>query len=155
MASHFQRPSASTEPLDSFPETLRSFSKLEPRHCLIEEAESPLPDFGHPSPRVNWAIWWAIFQFIAPMSSLTSGEVLWTVQLNYTALDSPESSPASARGPTYSDHRRRRSAHRRDRLDLLYTLDHFTGATSPSVSPSALFLRRGYCSIRGRIAGWI
>jgi hypothetical protein len=145
---------------DSFPKTLWSFSKLEPRHCLTGEAELPSSDFGHPPPRVNQAIWWAIFQFIAPMSSLTSGEALWPVQLNYTALDRPESSsptssPACARGPTYSDHRRRRSAHRRDRQDLPYTLDHFIGAISPPVSPSALFFRRGYCSIRGSITGWI
>jgi hypothetical protein len=96
VASHFQRPSASTEPLDSFPKTLWSFSKLEPRHCLTGEAESPLPDFGHPPPLVNQAIWWVIVQFLVPMSSLTSGEALWPVQLNYTALDSPESSPSTS-----------------------------------------------------------
>jgi hypothetical protein len=106
-----------TKPLDSFPKTLWSFSKLEPRHCLTGGAELPSPDFGHPPPRVNRDIWWAIFQFLAPMSSLASSEALWPVQLNYTALDRPESSPpmsssACARGPTYSDHHRRRSADR-------------------------------------------
>jgi hypothetical protein len=47
-------------------------------------------------------------------------------------------SPACARGPAYSDHPRRRSAHRHDRHDLPYALDHLTGAISPPVSPSAL-----------------
>jgi hypothetical protein len=97
MASHFQRPSASMEPLDSFPESLWSFSKLEPRHCLTGEAELPSPDFGHPPPRVNRAIWWAILQFLAPISSLTSGEAHWPVQLNYTTLVGPESTPSRAR----------------------------------------------------------
>jgi hypothetical protein len=57
VASHFQRPLASTKPLDSFPKTLLSFSKLEPRHCLTGGAESPSPDFGHLPPCVNRAIW--------------------------------------------------------------------------------------------------
>jgi hypothetical protein len=119
-----------------------------------------LAGLRHPPPCVNRAIWWAIFQFLVPMSSLTSGEAHWPLQLNFTALVRPESSPptslpACARGPTYSDHHRWRSAHRHDRQDLPYTLDHFTGAISPLVSPSAPFLRRGYCFIRGRTAGLI
>jgi hypothetical protein len=122
---------------------LWSFSMLESRHCHTGEAESPSHYFGHPPPCVNRAIWWAIFQFLGPMSSMTSGEAHWPLQLKCTALvklelSPPTSSPAYARGPTYSDHHRRRSTHRHDRQDLPYTFDHFTGAISSPISPSAL-----------------
>jgi hypothetical protein len=143
VASHFQRPSASTEPLDSFPDEPWSFSKQESRPCLTGTTRSSSPDFGRPQPRVDRAIRWTILQFLAHMSSLTSSEAHWPLQLNFTALvrlepSPPKSSPARARGPTYSDLHRRRSAHRRDRQDLPYTLGHFTRAISPPVSPSTL-----------------
>jgi hypothetical protein len=50
---------------------------------------------ARPLPRVDRAIWWAILQFLTPMSSLTSSEAHWPVQLNFTALDRPESSTPS------------------------------------------------------------
>jgi hypothetical protein len=63
-------------------------------------------------------------------------------------MSRPDSSPstsisACARGPADSDHPRRRPAHRRDPRDLLYILDHLTGAALPPVSPSALFFAAG------------
>jgi hypothetical protein len=61
----------------------------------------------------------------------------------------PTSSPACVRGPTYSYHHRRWSTPRRDRKRPPDLARPFTGATSPPVSPSALFFRRGHCSIRG------
>jgi hypothetical protein len=55
VASPFCWTPASPQPLDRFPVKPWSFSKLEPRHCLIREADSPSPDFGHPPPCVNRA----------------------------------------------------------------------------------------------------
>jgi hypothetical protein len=55
VASPFCWTPASPQPLDRFPVKPWSFSKLEPRHCLTREADSPSPDFGHPPPRVNRA----------------------------------------------------------------------------------------------------
>jgi hypothetical protein len=49
VASHFQRPSASTEPLDSFLQETWSFSKRESRPCLTGTARSSSPDFGRHS----------------------------------------------------------------------------------------------------------
>jgi hypothetical protein len=70
-------------------------------------------------------------------SSLTSLIELYRPGLA-GALTDDELPRQRTRGPTYSDHPRWRSAHRRDRHDLPYTLDHLTGAISPPVSPSAL-----------------
>jgi hypothetical protein len=56
VASPFCWTPASPQPLDHFPVKLWSFSKLEPRHCLTVEADSPSPDFGRPPPRVGRAI---------------------------------------------------------------------------------------------------
>jgi hypothetical protein len=144
---------ASPQPLDRFPVKPWSFSKLEPRHCLTGEADSPSPDFGHPSPRVGREIRWAILQFFAPLSFLTSGEALWLVHLDNRAVSRPDSSPptsisACARGPADSDHPQRRPSHRRDPRDLPYILNHLTGALSSPVSPSAPFFLRGHYSIR-------
>jgi hypothetical protein len=55
-ANHCQRPSASTEPLDSFPEEPLSFSKQVWKPCLTGTARSPSPDFVRPPPRVGRAI---------------------------------------------------------------------------------------------------
>jgi hypothetical protein len=70
-------------------------------------------------PRVGREIRWAIFQFLAPLSFLTSGEALWLVHLDNRVVSRPDSSPptsisACARGPADSDHPRWRPAHRRD-----------------------------------------
>jgi hypothetical protein len=153
MASPFCWPPASPQPLDRFPVKPWSFSKLEPRHCLTGEADSPSPDFGRPPPRVDQAIRWAILKFLAHLSFLTSGEALWPVHLDNRAVSRPDSSPltsisACARGPTDSDHSRRRPAHRRDPQDFPYILDHLTGAVSQPVSPSAPFFLHSHCSIR-------
>jgi hypothetical protein len=144
VASLFCWTPASPQPLDRFPVKPWSFSKLEPRHCLIGEAVSPSPDFGLPSPRVDRANQWVFFQFLAPTSYLASREALWPVQLIYRAVSRPDSSPptsisARARGPADSDHPRRRPAHHRDPRDLPYVLGHLTGASSPPISPSATF----------------
>jgi hypothetical protein len=93
------------------------------------------------------------WSFLAPTSSLAPSEALWPVWLNYHAVSRSDSSPptsisACSRGPTDSDHPRRRRAHRRDPRDLPYVLDHLTGVASPPVSPSASFFLRGHCSIR-------
>jgi hypothetical protein len=53
----------------------------------------------------------------------------------------PTSFPACARGPTYSDHHHRRSVPRRDRQRPPDLARPLIGATSPPVSPSALFFR--------------
>jgi hypothetical protein len=55
VASPFYWTLASPHPPDRFPVKPWSFSKLEPRHCLIGEEDSPSPNFGHPPPRVNRA----------------------------------------------------------------------------------------------------
>jgi hypothetical protein len=96
-----------------------------------------------PPARVDRAIRWVILQFLAHTPSLIPGETLWPIWLVNCALDRPDSSPpmsfpACARGLADSDHPRWRPAHRHDPHDLPYTLDHLTGAVSPSVSPSAL-----------------
>jgi hypothetical protein len=85
----------------------------------------------------------AILKFLPQTVSTSPGRASRANPLDYRAVSRPDSSPptsspACARRPAYSDHRRRRSAHRRDRQDLPYTLDHFTRAISPPVSPSAL-----------------
>jgi hypothetical protein len=97
------------------------------------------PDFGRPPPHIDPATRWAICKFLAPTTSLTSCEAPQLTGLNYTAMVRPEhspptSSPTYARGPTNSDHPRRRLAQRRDRRNLHDVVDHFTGAKSPPVS---------------------
>jgi hypothetical protein len=59
VASPFYWTPASPQPLNRLPVKPWSFSKLEPRHCLTGEADSPSPDFGRPPPRVGRAIRWA------------------------------------------------------------------------------------------------
>jgi hypothetical protein len=134
-----------------------SFPSSWTRQNLTGDPGSPSLDFSRPRPRVDRAIRWAILKFLAHTSSLISGEAPWRIQLNCTTLVRPDSSPPTsspscARGPTYSNCHCWRSVPRRDRQrppDLARTL---TGATSPLVSPSDLFLRHGHCSNRGRIA---
>jgi hypothetical protein len=137
-----------------------SFPSPRTRQNLTGDPRSPSPDFGRPQSRVDRAIRWAILKFLAHISFLISGEAPWPVQLNYTALVRPDSSPpmsspACARGPTYSGHHRWRSVPRRDRQRPPDLARPLTGATSSPVSPSALFLRRSHCSIRGRTVGSI
>jgi hypothetical protein len=137
-----------------------SFPSPRTRQSLTGDPGSPSPDFGRPQPRVDLAIRWAILKFLTHMSSLTSGEAPWPVQLDYRAVSRPDpspltSSPTCARGPTYSDHHRRWSAPRRDRQRPPDLTRPLTRATSPPVSPFALFFCRGHCSIRGRIANSI
>jgi hypothetical protein len=110
---------------------------------FIGGRRSTSPDFGLSPPRVDRANRWVSDQFPAPISSLASREPLWPTQLIYLAVTRPDSSPptsipACARGPTDFGHLRRRPTHRCDPRDLPYVLDHFTGAISPPVSPSAL-----------------
>jgi hypothetical protein len=74
---------------------------------------------------------------------MSPGQASRANQVDYLAVvrsepSPPMNSPACARGPADSDHPRRRPAHRRDRRDLPYILDHLAGAISPPVSPSAL-----------------
>jgi hypothetical protein len=59
-ASHFQRPLASPEPLDSFPEEPWSFSKQGSRPYPTGTVRSPSPDIGRPPPHVDQAIRWTI-----------------------------------------------------------------------------------------------
>jgi hypothetical protein len=144
VASHSCRHLAILEPLDSFPVEPWSFSKQEPRPCLTGAAGSPSPDFGHLPPHVDRATRYTIVQLLAPTTSLTSRESLQLTGLSYSAVvrlgsSPPTSFPICARGPTNSDHPRRRPAHRRDRRDLPYVVDHITGAISLPVSPAALF----------------
>jgi hypothetical protein len=153
VASPFCWPLASPQPLDRFPVKPWRSSKLESRHCLTGEADSPSPDFGRLPPRVGREIRWAILQFLAPLSFLTSSEALWPVHLDNRAVSRPDSSPptsisACARGPADSDHPWWRPALRRDPRGLPYILDHLTGVVSPPVSPSAPFFLHGHCSLR-------
>jgi hypothetical protein len=141
--SHFQRPLASLEPLDSVPMEPWSFSKQGSRPCLTGTARSPSPDFGRPPPHVDRVSRWTILQFLVPTTSLPSRKASRLTGLSYLAVSRPDSSPptsfpACARGPADSDHPRRRSAHQRDRRDLPYVLDYLTGSISPPVSPSTL-----------------
>jgi hypothetical protein len=87
------------------------FPSSQTRQNLTGDPGSPSPDFGRPWPRVDRAIRWAILKFLAHTSSLISGEAPWPIKLMYRAVvrpdsSSPTSSPACARGPTYSDHHR-------------------------------------------------
>jgi hypothetical protein len=130
-----------------------SFPSPRTRQNLTGNPRSSSSDFGRPPARVDQAIRWIILRFLAPTSSLASSEALWPVWLHYCAVSRPDSSPptsssAYARGPTDSDHPRRRPAHRRDPQDLPYALDHLTRAASPPVSPSAPFFLHDHCSIR-------
>jgi hypothetical protein len=158
-----QLPPVTSKPrqsLISFANSPWSFPSSRTRQNFTGDPRSSSPDFGHPRPRVDWAIWWATLKFLACTSSLISGEAPWPIQSGYGAVSRlnsslPMSSPACARGPTYSDHRSQWSVPRRDRQRLPDLTRPLTGATSPPVSPSALFFRRGHSSIRGRIAGSI
>jgi hypothetical protein len=138
----------------SFASSPWSFPSPWTRQTFTGDPRSSSPDFGRPRPHVDRAIRWAILKYLAHTSSLTSGEAPWPVQLNCTALvrpnsSPPTSSPAYARGPTYSDHHRRRSVPRRDRQRPPDLARPLTRATSPPV------FHRGHCSIRGRTAGSI
>jgi hypothetical protein len=151
-ASHSQRPLASPEPLDSFPVEPWRFSKQGSRHYLIEAVGSPSPDFCRPPPLVDRATRWTILRFLAPTTSLTSREAPQLTRSCYVAVVRPESSPptnspARTRGPANSGHLRRRSAHRRDRRDLPYAIDHLAEAISPLLSPTALFSAAGTVSL--------
>jgi hypothetical protein len=97
---------------------------------------------------VDWVSPCAIFQFLTCTASASLGQASRANQLNCLAVSRPEDSsptnfPACARGPANSGHLRRRSAHRRDRRDLPYAIDHLVGAISPLVSPAALFSAAG------------
>jgi hypothetical protein len=148
-SSHFQATPAARLAFPKAREAPRT------QQSLAGDPESPSPDSPVNVVRVSLC---AILKFLPQTVSTPPSRASRANQLDYRAVSRPKSSPpmsssACACGSTYSDHRRRRSAHRRDRQDLPYTLDHFTGAVSPPVSPSALFLRRVHCSIRGRITG--
>jgi hypothetical protein len=122
--------------MESFPERPWGISKLEPRPCPTGAVSATSSDFGRPPPHVDRATRWAIYQFLAPTTSLTSREAPKLTGLSYTTMvrpthSPPMSSPACARGPTYSGHLWHRPAHRRDRRDLPDVVDHFTGAKSP------------------------
>jgi hypothetical protein len=116
------------------------FPSARTRQNFIGDPRSSSPDFGRPRPRVDRAIRWAILKFLARIPSLISGKDLWPVQSDYGAVSRPDSSPstsspACARGPTYSDLHRRRSVPRRDRQRPSDLTRPLTGATSPPVSP--------------------
>jgi hypothetical protein len=113
------------------------------RQSLTGDPESPSPDFFRSPTNVDRVSLCAILKFLPYTASMSPGRASRANQLNYRAVSRPEhspltSSPAYTRGPAYSDHPRRRSAHRCDCRDLPYTLDLFTRAISPPVSPSAL-----------------
>jgi hypothetical protein len=153
VASPLQSLPSRTCPLVSFAGGPWSFPSARTRQNFTGDPRSSSPDFGRPPARVDRAIQWVILQFLAHTPSLIFGEAHWPIWLTNRALVRPDSSPptsspACARGPADSNHPRLRPAHRRDPQDLPYTLDHFTGAVSPLVSPSAPFFLRGHCSVR-------
>jgi hypothetical protein len=148
VASPLQSLASHAYPSVSFAGVPWSFPSAQTRQNFTGNPRSSSSDFGRSPARVDRAIQWVIFQFLAHTPSLLSCEARWPFWLTNCALVRPDSSPptsspACARGPADSDHPRRWPAHRRDPQDLPYTLDHLTRAVSPPVRPSALLSAAG------------
>jgi hypothetical protein len=112
--------------------------------CLAGDARSRSPDFTRSPANVDRAPRWVILRFLAWVDSLAPREAPRALGLTCITVDRsehppPTSSPACARGPADSGHRRRRAVPRRDRKDLPKPTPPFAGPPSPPVSRAALF----------------